>query len=406
MWSRGDRAAIRAGFAALSLVLVACPGSNPSQDTDVNPHGIDLFADGTVVLAYNDLGMHCMNENVADLMILPPYNTVHAQVVQRGGEEPRIVTSGVTVSYEIPGNTHSADKTDFWEHAPALLGVSLADDEGLTGNGLSGTMSPTGDNDWSVTGIPLTPITDDGDLDPYQLAQISVTSGGTVVAQTAAVVPVSWEIRCDLCHMANGSGTVEQAILAAHDDRHHTHLSDQRPVLCGDCHAQPELGLNGTFGVPSLSSAMHGAHASRMGTVSSLDTPCYACHPGVETQCLRDVHYDRGMTCVDCHGDMTAVADRSRTPWVDEPRCGDCHERSGFEFEQPNTLYRDAKGHMGIHCWACHGSPHALLPSTQPRDNLQAEVFAGSTDPADVCGLCHTHRPDEGFSHRFGGGDD
>ena len=58
--------------------------------------------------------MHCMNEDFSEFMILPPYNTVHAQVIDRSGEEPHIVTSGVTVQYTIPGNTHSADKTNFW----------------------------------------------------------------------------------------------------------------------------------------------------------------------------------------------------------------------------------------------------------------------------------------------------
>jgi len=65
------------------------------------------------VLGYNELGMHCMNQDFSELMLLPPYNNLRAQVILRG-EEPQLLTSGVTVSYSVPGNTTSADKTNFW----------------------------------------------------------------------------------------------------------------------------------------------------------------------------------------------------------------------------------------------------------------------------------------------------
>ncbi len=47
-----------------------------------------------VVLGYNDLGMHCMNQDFSQLCILPPFNNLHAQVIDRRGEEPRIASSG------------------------------------------------------------------------------------------------------------------------------------------------------------------------------------------------------------------------------------------------------------------------------------------------------------------------
>ena len=70
-----------------------------------------------VVLAYNDLGMHCLNQDFSAFMVLPPYNNLYAQVIQRGGEDPQIVSSGLTVSYYIPANTTSAGKTNFWDYA-------------------------------------------------------------------------------------------------------------------------------------------------------------------------------------------------------------------------------------------------------------------------------------------------
>ncbi len=98
-----------------------------------------------------------MNQDDSEICILPPYNNLHAQVIARG-EEPRIITSGATVSYSVPGNTFSAGKTNFWNYVKPLFGVNLAPNIGLTGNGLSGTMTVTASNDWVATGIPLTPI--------------------------------------------------------------------------------------------------------------------------------------------------------------------------------------------------------------------------------------------------------
>ena len=46
---------------------------------------------------------------------------------------------------------------------------------------------------------------------------------------------------------------------------------------------------------------------------------CYQCHPGPETRCLRDTMSAQGMWCTDCHGDMNAVANPNRRPWIDEP---------------------------------------------------------------------------------------
>jgi hypothetical protein len=65
-----------------------------------------------VVFAWNDLGMHCLNPTYDKAVILPPYNTLWAQVVKKGGE-PTIVTSGITVEYRIIGNTYSYGKRQY-----------------------------------------------------------------------------------------------------------------------------------------------------------------------------------------------------------------------------------------------------------------------------------------------------
>lgn len=351
----------------------------------------------TVVFGYNDLGMHCLDEDFSEMMILPPYNILHATVIDRGSD-PKIVTSGVTVSYSIPSNTHSADKTNFWTHAQALLGVNLAPNIGLTGNGLSGAMVATGTDEWVATGIPITPIDDSGRENPFPLSLITVGRNGQVVARTQTVVPSSWEMNCNLCHNAPGI-SVATDILRTHDNLHGTDLEHQKPVRCSKCHADPALGQPGVPGVKTLSHAMHGSHAPRMAQ-ANLPVPCYACHPGLRTKCLRDVHSSKGMNCMSCHGQVTDVANPTRRPWVDQPRCGDCHTRTGYDFEQANTLYKDSKGHHGVPCAVCHGSPHAITPTTTAADNTQAIAIQGHSGPIDTCTVCHVQTPDGPFDHR------
>lgn len=356
------------------------------------------LANDYVVFAYNELGMHCMQQDFSQMMILPPYNNLRAQVIRRG-ESPDIMSpSDVAVTYELASNTHSADKCNFWTYSKGLLGNAVPPDVGLAGQGLAGTMTSAVNRQFIATGIPLTPIEDSGRENPYQLATVTASMGNTVVARTQTVVPVSWEMSCNICHNTPGE-PIATNILKAHDRLHSTNLMGTQPVFCASCHADPAVGSPGQPGVKSLSAAMHGAHASRM-DAAHLDNACYACHPGFRTQCLRDVHSAKGITCTNCHGSMAAVGSTSRTPWVDEPKCATCHTKAGYEFEQPNTLFRDSVGHMGVACMACHGSPHAITPTSNAADNVQAIAKQGHAGTIDTCTVCHTVKPNETFPHR------
>jgi hypothetical protein len=340
--------------------------------------------------------MHCMNADYSEMMILPPFNTLHAQVLRRG-EEPSIITGGVTVKYSFPSNTHSADKSNFWQFPQPLLG-NPAPNIGVTGNGLSGTIDAAPERDWDASGIPKVPIDDLGRESPYNLASITVVQNGQIVAQTRAVAPTSTEMSCNLCHNTPGISTAAD-ILSAHDRLHGTTLMAHRPVACADCHSDNALGAPGQPGVSNLSSAMHTAHGPRMSAIH-LENECYACHPGVRTNCLRDVHSANHTVCTDCHGSMEVVGSPTRRPWLDEPRCADCHNRSGFEFEQPGVLYRNFVGHGGVHCAACHSSPHAITPAVTDADNMQSNLLQGHPGKIDTCTVCHTPQPTESFFHR------
>ncbi|MEJ2634921.1 MAG: hypothetical protein P8184_06475, partial [Calditrichia bacterium] len=293
-----------------------------------------LFAQKYIIIGWNDLGMHCANKDFQTLAVLPPYNNLMAQVIRLGDANslPQVVTDGLRVTYEVPGNTYSVGKTNFWSYEDKLFGVSLPDNIGLKGAGLSGDMELVTDH-FFREGIPLTPFPDN-DLThehPYQLALLKVyDSQNNLLAETQPVIPVSNEINC----VSSGCHTSEQQIL----DRHGEELnSTNTPVLCANCHADPALGTTGGGEAPIFSRAIHSRHAN-------ITNDCYKCHPGPNTQCLRGAMYQKGMKCQDCHGDVANVANsisNGRTPWLEEPSCGaaECHgpdyaEESGKLFRQ------------------------------------------------------------------------
>lgn len=125
------------GVVALGCIC-ACGGGGGGGDEG---GGGDLPAASrdVVVFAWNDLGMHCLNPTYDTAVILPPYNTVWAQVVRRGNP-PEIVTTGITVEYRMVNNSTSqksstspvtSDFRQFWTYALDLFGVDLVPDTGL-----------------------------------------------------------------------------------------------------------------------------------------------------------------------------------------------------------------------------------------------------------------------------------
>ena len=368
-----------------------------------SPPSVSNAPGSYVVLAWNDLGMHCYNRDFQDLAVLPPYNTLWAQVV-RVGDPPLIVTSGITVTYHFADNTYSVGKSNFWDYDQALFGVNLPPNIGLTGHGLAGAMELEGDH-FVVTGIPLTEFRDSAPTVPYpyQLASIVVKDAttGQELARNTVVAPVSTEMHCDTCHYDGAidriaTGRVETNILTLHDREeqddyppgHRGPLMNRRPVLCAECHASNALGAPGVADVPNLSKAMHDQHQDR---ITQNTAGCYNCHPGPQTQCLRDVMSQRGMTCINCHGPMATVS-RNPNPWLNEPRCdnGACH---GSAYQQDKPLYRMSKEHGGIYCEACHDSTHAIAPSIQPNDAIKFYALQDHAGTLDTCTVCHASPP-------------
>ncbi len=397
-----------------------------------------------VIVSWNNLGMHCYDGfDYGEFAVLPPFNTLWAQVIQ-AGDPPVIVTKGIIVSYAFPDNTYSAGtvglpaKTDFWDYAGALFPsssfpsfVTNRRDIGLAGKGLSGTMDLNGDH-FEAVGIPLTWYRDQDANSrspyPFQLARLTVSTTVdplTPVSSLTVVAPVSAELNCSNCHADDmdattrypivPTGNVKQNILSLHDYLNYNlpiskgwpplyarPLMQERPVLCARCHASNALGTKGAAGSKSLSNAMHGHHNSAFVPDIKPDSTegCYNCHPGPQTQCLRDtMSQNFNANCTTCHGNMAEVA-ANPNPWVNEPTCGAavCH---GAAYAPDQPLYQISRGHGGIYCAGCHDSPHAIAPSREANDGIKFVQLQGYAGPLRDCTVCHTATPSGMFRHSF-----
>lgn len=356
------------------------------------------------VLAWNDLGMHCCQDDYSYFLILPPFNTVHVQVIQRGIGP---VTDGITVSYSFPKKTDSTLYNNFWTFAASYGWNALAPNVGITGTPLGGDMK-VDDNKlgFVAQGIPVTPYDDDGTWDPFGAATITVkdSATGNVLQTSNVVVPVSTELHCENCHSRDNPQLTQLDILQRHDLRNGTTLEDDRENgvlhMCAECHADNALGAPGKPGIKSFSLAMHNFHKDKINAVPDDGMGgCYNCHPGPKTQCLRGIMHRAGMVCKDCHGSMGTMADSitaGRQPWLQEPKCGTCHGEK--HKENDNTLFRnsifnnswDPKMSGQLYCEACHNSTHGELTTSNPADQGISQQFQGDNFWIWNCFVCHT----------------
>ncbi len=357
--------------------------------------GISAFAlqgeavnGGYTLLAWNNLGMHCMDSDYSVFSILPPYNVINAQLIDANGRLVR--TAGITVTYEaiedLDGsiNATSTDKTNFWQFVGALFGASLAVDYGLAGYNMPGAGNApqsmtfsSASQQFVAEGIPLTPYDDAGRKNFYPMMHlVARDSLNRILAATDIVLPVSDEMDCRACHASDTSPAARPEngwvydpiperdyrlnILLRHDQNlrafpgyqtilaaagyspqglYATVVDLRKPILCAGCHASNALNTVGAAGVPPLTQAVHALHAHVTDPINgeTLDSNtnragCYRCHPGSATRCLRGamgsaVAPDGSLAiqCQDCHGGMSAVGAAGRQGWLEEPTCQNCH---------------------------------------------------------------------------------
>jgi hypothetical protein len=325
-------------------------GSSSAGSTTSGGGTTSVISGNYALTAWNDLGMHCIDgKDYSVMSILPPYNNLHAQLVDRANNG--LVTSGVTLTYaataDLNGsiNTSSVGKTNFWQYVgslySALFGGTPAANVGLTGNPAPGTTpAPLAFNStqgwFEAEAIPLTPTDDAGNKNFYPMVKVVAKDAlGNALASAKVVLPVSDEMTCKACHASRSTGNAAQLaarpssgwafdadaekdwkknILRIHDDKQLGDATFQqalvqkgygsaglaasaaagKPVLCADCHASNALPGTGIAGISPLTTAQHSSHSQvidpnlgvKLDDVGNRSA-CYLCHPGAVTQCLR-----------------------------------------------------------------------------------------------------------------------
>ncbi len=326
-----------AALAAMLWVIFPLPAQEP-QPAAAKAHW--------TVVAWNDLGMHCLDKDYSVFGILPPFNNLHVQLIDNTGKLVRGST-GYVITYQgmkdVTGSitTVSAAHTNFWQYVLPLFGGSPAPNVGLTGQAMPGSRNTpqslaTFDSTYDyfgATSIPIVPIDNAGLTNTYPMMKvIARNSSGTALAATVVDLPVSSEMTCIGCH-ASGSqqaampptGWVYNSnpdkdyrlnILRFHDEAPQNPALYQQvlnqagypnglessanagtPILCARCHLSNALapyGIPGIATVPPLTQSQHSFHANVIDPVSGLPlnsennrNACYNCHPGSTTRCLR-----------------------------------------------------------------------------------------------------------------------
>lgn len=315
----------------------------------VFPGHAALGAAHWTLMGWNNLGMHCMDDDYAVFSILPPYNTVNAQLIDINGKLVMSLPAGVTVTYEAVAdpsgsiNSSSIGKTNFWDHAFSLFGVALPLDTGLAGTSMPSltnipqtmTFAAAGApaHSFEALGVPLTPIDNAGLTNTYPLFKLVARDAAkNLLAQTSIVLPVSSELNCSTCH-ASGTGQADAKpspdwvydpdpkhdfrlnVLKLHDQKNVANPAytaalalfgyrstglydsvalDGKAILCATCHQSEALGTPGAPNTPQLTTSIHSTHATvidpssgKIMDDSTNRTSCYQCHPGSTTRCLR-----------------------------------------------------------------------------------------------------------------------
>lgn len=426
-------------FIALSSV---CSAFTPAPD-EAEPNA------GWTVIAWNDLGMHCMDEDFAVFAILPPFNTINAQLIDPNGN--LVPNSGnVTIYYEPAADPDASQVldpskyTNFWEYAEQLFGAQLAENTGLYGSEM-----PNVDNDpkamhwnsanqwWTAEGIPIVPTDIFGDTQHYPLIRVTARNNeGTLLAETLTTAPVSAEMNCVTCHGSGSNpatlptgGWVNDPdpvrdyrlnILKLHDSRrasnegysaalaefgydsnglYETVTANAKPILCASCHASNALGTSGYNEIPPLTQAIHTAHTAAIDPItlepmglSTNRSSCYLCHPGKKTQCLRgamghamDANGEPSVSCQSCHGGLADVGSSERAGWFNEPNCQSCHTGT-YTNNSGQVRYTDARVADGT----LREPADARFATNPDTPATGISLYRFSTGHGDLqCAACH-----------------
>jgi hypothetical protein len=185
---------------------------------------ISPAATNWAVLGWNNLGMHCLDSDFSVFSILPPYNTINAQVIMATNGYAWIVSDSTqySVTYHAVAdadqsiNTTSIGKGNFWTYVNPIFGATLPPDVGLAVQwptpfsmpGVSNAPQAMGyesNQNWFVAyGIPIMAYDDAGRPNQYPMMRLTAKKGtGPALATADIVLPVSDEMDCKRCHLSN-----------------------------------------------------------------------------------------------------------------------------------------------------------------------------------------------------------
>ena len=145
--------------------------------------------------------------------------------------------------------------------------------------------------------------------------------------------------------------------------------------------------------------------ASALHAASKKDPPkptadeCLACHSDaslahevngkvvslhVDPQAFKDSIHGSMFTCVDCHTDVKSSAHETPPQRI---TCASCHsdEQAAYDRSFHAKAVKGGNANAAT-CVDCHGSPHELLPATDPKSRVHH-----SNIPA-TCGACHSQK--------------
>ena len=363
-------------------------------------------AASSAILGWNNLGMHCMDSDYSVFSILPPYNTIEAQLIVGG----KLIKSGsgYTLTYEAVAdptgsiNSTSVGKGNWNLFESIIYGVpsSFTADSGLAGWNMPGLANTpqlmkfetfnapapgvsTAANWFRAEGIPLTPYDDKGAKNPYPLMRIVArNSANAIIASSDIVLPVSDEMDCKACHAsgtqanaqpvsgwvfdASGERDYRLNILRLHDE----HQLNQHSALYREALAAKGFNASGLYptvvgGKPILCAGCHASEA--------LGAPSFSGTNGTVPALTASVH-SKHATVQDPELNMTLNDSNNRNA------CYRCHPGSATKcLRGAMGSAIAADGSMAMQCQSCHGS------MSQVGDSSRVGWFMEPN-----CQSCHT----------------
>ena len=402
-----------------------CDGAIDSADSDcATTSNRDV-----IVMASNDLGMHCACPGAQYMLLLPPFNTLRAQVIERDVNNERSGTplvladpSDIRVEYNIVENDDDFLKTQdtyypTWIQMMPRYGFGPAIDpadgkiQGLTGSKLAGEMEAEPEGWWEAVGVPAFPDESNAsssqekimidplggpDRNPYLTGNIKVIeqASGALLAETNITVPVSFGGCCD-CHLdlaentpgygrdpessfqlmgflhSRDSGINFADPTVLNPDRA-TEIAEGEPVTpgpvrCSVCHWDPAMGESAAPG-----GYVHATTGAPLPTSQySFSDVLHRWH--VENSTVLSYDPDLATDCYQCHPS-------------NEVNC----------YRGQHTLQTIGQDNHAVWCTDCHGDLYQRVAEGQ-MDNPWSEA----TLPK--CQDCHNGTGENGSLSAFGG---